>query len=47
MGNQLWPTSWIVTEISARSVCGVYEPSGCGLAPQKAIIGYSIPKIGP
>ena len=47
IGNQLWPTSWIVTPMSERSVAGVYAPSGPGRAPQNAIIGYSIPNTGP
>ena len=41
------PTSWIVTEISARSVASLYVPSGSGRAPQNAIIGYSMPNTGP
>ncbi len=47
IGNQLWPTSWTVTPMSERSSAGVYEPSGAGRAPQKAIIGYSMPNTGP
>jgi hypothetical protein len=47
IGNQLCPTSWMVTEMRARASPGETLPSGRGRAPQKAIIGYSIPKTGP
>ena len=47
IGNQLCPTSWMITPIRPCLVRALQVPSFSGRGPLKQIMGYSMPPTGP